>query len=118
MNETTEHGVMAKPAAIESASASTACQTSNSKFAYILTAGVLGVTAAVALGVTLLLFAAVSAWDGAGTSSPDEGYYSNDGEPDARDEWGDDDSWNQGDMWGWNGASPHDEDATDTEMEL
>ena len=47
----------AAPRIVESASASTACQTNDSKFAYILTAGVLGVIALLAIAVTLLIFA-------------------------------------------------------------
>ena len=61
---------------IESASASTACQTCDSKFAYILTASVLGVIALVAAGLMLLLitaFATMSTSDG--TSRMDEGYH-------------------------------------------
>lgn len=42
---------------IESASASTAPQANNSKFAYILTAAVLGVLALLAIAVTLFVFA-------------------------------------------------------------
>ncbi len=45
-----------QPNVIESASASTACQTSSSKFAYILTGSVLGVIILLAVAVTLLVF--------------------------------------------------------------
>lgn len=51
---------IAQPRVIESASASTACQTCDSKFAYILTGSVLGVIALIALGLTLLIFAAIA----------------------------------------------------------
>lgn len=46
---------------IESASASTACQTCDSKFAYILTGGVLGVIALIMMALVLLLFTAIGA---------------------------------------------------------
>lgn len=63
---------------IESASASTECQTNNSKFAYILTAGVLGTISVLAVAFVLLLFAAVSAWDSSSSShawdAPDYGF--------------------------------------------
>ncbi len=43
---------------IESASASTACQTSQSNIAYILTAAVLGFIALLGIAITLFVFAA------------------------------------------------------------
>lgn len=43
---------------IESASASTACQTNQSNFAYILTAAVLGFIALLGIAITLFVFAA------------------------------------------------------------
>lgn len=49
------------PEVIESASASTACQTNNSKFAYTATGIVLGVITAFAIGIVLLASAFVSA---------------------------------------------------------
>lgn len=56
------------PRVIESASASTACQTTASKTAYLLTAGVLGFAALFICAIALLLFTATSAeraWTGA-----------------------------------------------------
>lgn len=69
--------VSVRPRDIESASASTACQTTDSKFAYFLTAGILGVLALVALGITLLVFAAVATWDAASGDRTQDGqdYY-------------------------------------------
>lgn len=46
---------------IESASASTACQTTDSKFAYIVTGVVLGVIAMLALAFSLLLYLGIAA---------------------------------------------------------
>lgn len=64
------------PRVIESASASTACQTNNSKFAYALTAGVLGVIALVAVGITLLLFTAFATMSSSSSiSRMSEDYY-------------------------------------------
>lgn len=54
-------GVQPRP--IESASASTACQTSSSKFAYILTFGVLGLIAAFLIAIVLLFFTAVTTYN-------------------------------------------------------
>lgn len=48
----------AKP--VESASASTACQTSSSKFAYGLTFGILGVIALLIIAISLLVYTAVT----------------------------------------------------------
>lgn len=42
---------------IQSASASTECQTNDSKFAYVLTASILGVIALLVIAVVLLIFA-------------------------------------------------------------
>lgn len=76
---------VARPRVIESASASTACQTNTSKFAYALTAGVLGVIALIAIGVTLLLFAAFATMNTSGS-----GYRMDDGYRDGLD-WDEDD---------------------------
>lgn len=46
--------------AIESASASTACQTNTSKFAYALTAGFLGLIMLIALAIGMLVISIVS----------------------------------------------------------
>lgn len=46
---------------IESASGSTACQTNDSKFAYILTAGVLGLGCLVLVAIALLLYSVFTA---------------------------------------------------------
>ena len=51
------------PRPIESASASTACQTSSSKFAYILTFGVLGLIAAFLIAIVLLFFTAMTTYN-------------------------------------------------------
>ena len=69
---------------IESASASTACQTNNSKFAYILTGGVLGVLALLAIAITLLAYAVIDT----SLRSYEYGYYD-----DTYDDW--DDSWDE-----------------------
>ena len=42
---------------IQSASASTECQTNDSKFAYVLTASILGVIALLVIAIVLLIFA-------------------------------------------------------------
>lgn len=42
---------------IQSASASTECQTNDSKFAYVLTASILGVIALLVIAIVLLVFA-------------------------------------------------------------
>lgn len=44
---------------VESASASTACQTNDSKFCYVLTGTVLGLVALLAIAITLLVFGAI-----------------------------------------------------------
>lgn len=49
-------------APVESASASTACQTNSSRFAYVLTAAVLGGIIVLAIGICLMVFGALSAW--------------------------------------------------------
>lgn len=65
---------------VESASASTACQTNDSKFAYFLTAGVLGVLGVLAIATCLLLFAMASTsldaawWHSSDTYWYDDGY--------------------------------------------
>lgn len=63
--------------AIESASASTACQTNDSKFAYLLAGGVLGVIALLATALVLLVFAAFATVD----TWSDSKAYTWDGEP-------------------------------------
>lgn len=47
---------------IESASASTACQTNSSHFAYALTAGVLGVASLLLIAICLLVFTAFATY--------------------------------------------------------
>ena len=47
--------------AIESASASTACQTNGSKFAYALTAGVLGLACLLLIAIALLIYSVFTA---------------------------------------------------------
>lgn len=74
-----------QPRAVESASASTACQTNSSKFAYILTACALGFITLIALAITVLIFAIV----GVGVSSS-SGYY-------------DDEAWYYEEMPGYHG---------------
>ena len=84
-----------EPVAVESASAGTACQTSDSRFAYILTAGVLGGIALIAMAVMLLIFAAAASWDTAGSR-----YAWDDGYAYGRDRaYGDDDGWGMGGEW-------------------
>lgn len=46
---------------VESASASTACQTNGSAFAYIVTAAVMGVAALLAAAVALLFYTVIAA---------------------------------------------------------
>lgn len=74
--------------AVESASASTACQTNDSKFAYILTAGVLGVLALLAVAVALFIFAVASTSINTWHDSAETWY---DYQPD--DLFGDEDTW-------------------------
>lgn len=62
-----------QPNVIESASASTACQTSDSKFAYILTGSVLGVIILLAVAVTLLVFSVLQV----GLDASSAHYYDN-----------------------------------------
>ena len=90
MNDTATSMNTAPVRVIESASASTACQTNNSKFAYALTAGVLGVIALLAIAGTLLLFAAFATM-----SSSNDGYSTNEDYYRYHD-WDDDD-------YGWSG---------------
>ena len=76
----TENTAPASPAVIESATASTACQTNGSNFSYILTGSVLGVVVVVAAAVLVLLFSLASS----GTSAysfegQDDGYGYDDG---------------------------------------
>ena len=75
-NGTTDLSPVATPAVIESASASTACQTSTSKFAYILTGSVLGILTLLALGLTFLVFSVFQA-------TADMAYYYDDYDDDA-----------------------------------
>lgn len=94
MDEPVNSTVNAQPHVIESASASTACQTNNSKFAYALTGGVLGVIALIAVGITLLLFAAFATMSSSSSADRlDESYrryY------DWDDDWSDDDfGWSE-----------------------
>lgn len=70
---------------VESASASTACQTNTSKFAYILTGSVLGVLALIAVAITLLAFAVIDTT----ISSYDNGYFDN-WDEDWNDDWDED----------------------------
>ena len=49
-----------EPRPIESASASTACQTNDSKFAYVLTAGLLGLGCLFFIAIALLLYSVFS----------------------------------------------------------
>lgn len=88
---------------VESASAGSACQTTKSKFAYVLTGVVLGLTAALAIAITLLCFAMMgvvanrpSAYTGYGND------YGNDygNSQDYGDGW---DDWSDGDDWGMGG---------------
>lgn len=55
-NNTTGDPMAQAPRAIESASASTACQTNGSKFAYVLTAGVLGIVSLLLIAIALLIY--------------------------------------------------------------
>lgn len=91
---------------VESASASTACQTNDSKFCYVVTGVVLGVVALIALAATLLVFGALG-YMGTLASS---GYDYGDVYVDPHDgyAWGDlDDAWSgykgfgapDGDTW-------------------
>lgn len=86
-NGTTDLSPVATPAVIESASASTACQTSSSKFAYILTGSVLGILTLLALALTLLIFSITrtavdsyesSSWDTEHFDYPDGHDYDDD----------------------------------------
>ena len=70
---------------IESASASTACQTNSSRFAYALTAGVLGVASLLLIAICLLLFTAFATY----SDSVDIEVY----DMDLDDGWFDDDSF-------------------------
>lgn len=104
-NDTNGAVQASEPAApqVESASAGSACQTTNSKFAYVLTGVVLGLTAALAIAITLLCFAVMGAvanqpsaasngygdyGNGYGNNSQDYG--------DGWDDWGDDGDWGMG----------------------
>lgn len=78
--DATDLAIAPEPRVIESASASTACQTTSSKFAYILTASVLGITALLAIALTFLAFSIVqtaidayedSSWDAEHFDYPD-----------------------------------------------
>lgn len=71
----TELSAVAAPA-VESASASTACQTSSSKFAYILTGSVLGLLTLLALAITFLAVSVLQATvDLVADGNPDQYYY-------------------------------------------
>lgn len=61
---------------IESASASTACQTNSSKFAYVLTFSVLGVIALVLIAIGLLFFMAYTSYDSYYTDAYSSPHYS------------------------------------------
>ena len=98
--DTAPAGGPVQPNIIESASASTACQTSNSKFAYILTGSVLGIITLLALAITLLVFSVLQmSLDAAGSAYYDlsdhyerdyDGYYDYQDELDQFEE----DLWN------------------------
>lgn len=61
-----------RPAEIESASAGTACQTTGSNFAYIVTAATLGVIALFAIACTLLAYGVLGSYEYyAGTPAPE-----------------------------------------------
>ena len=82
------------PRVIESAAASTACQTCDSKFAYALTAGVLGFITVIVVGIVLLLFAAFASMSTSNRGfEMENGYYGRGYEGDG---WDDDD-------YGWSG---------------
>ena len=88
------------PRVIESASASTACQTCDSKFAYALTAGVLGFITVIVVGIVLLFFTAVTAMSASnGTREMENSYYGRDF---------DDFDWDDED-YGWSGYADESE---------
>lgn len=94
-------GACPSPAVIESASASTACQTSPSRFAYIVTASVLGIVALLALAFIMLIFTAAS-------TGLEAGFYSIHSSSDIFEQ--EDDGFNY-DVWGtqrteWDGGCP------------
>ena len=100
------------PAVIESATASTACQTNSSNFSYILTGSVLGVVVLVAAAVLVLLFAIASS----GTSAysfggQDDGYGYEDG---YTDDLGGSDDLDDSDGLGGNGSDDHGYEDGDT----
>ncbi len=66
MNVDTEPASSCTPRVVESASASTACQTNSSHFAYILTAGVLSAGVLLLLGLVYLVIGVLSVnWNSA-----------------------------------------------------
>ena len=83
------------PQPVESASASTACQTNSSRFAYVLTFGILGVISLIIIAISLLLFAAFTTYT---TEAQNIDVYSWDYESGA-------DSHEYFDDYGWYGLS-------------
>lgn len=88
-----------EPRPIESASASTACQTNDSKFAYVLTAGLLGLGCLFFIAIALLLYSVFSvsttqkyALSDTYIIEPDGGWYGN----------GYDGDYYDGYLGGWN----------------
>lgn len=55
--DTQNSNICQQESIIQSASASTACQTNSSKFVYVLTASILGVIALLIVAIVLLMFA-------------------------------------------------------------